>query len=955
MVDETRLDEDDVMLAPDAESGPEEGARPDDRIDDERMDEENTLKREFVRSVEEALEAGATGQLYDLVEPLHPADVADLLELFEKEDRHRLASEITDLMTSEVVAELNDYVRDEMMEALPADAVAQIAEQLDTDDAVQLIEDLAEDNQKAILAELDPEDRIAIQTALSYPEETAGRLMNREFVAVPEHVTVGDIIDFLRDGRDLPEDFFEIFVIDQRMHPVGTCQLSWILRTPRNVALGDVMKRDQTLIPATLDQEEVALMFQKYGLISAAVIDEDGRLVGQMTVDDIVHIIAEEAGEDALLMSGAGEGDINEPIRAAYSSRVRWLVANLGTALVASLIIAAFGAAIEQLVALAVLMPIVASIGGNAGTQTMAVTVRAIATNQLTRSNTRRILLRDAPAYGHVMVASIIANCLALATVLFSMQVYDRVVPAKSMPTLYILFIGVLLAIGFDFLLQRLRMEIVDVLGKRADLRMSDRVFGHALRVRTSARPRSTGTFIAQLRDLDQVRDLLTSTTVAAIADLPFFLLFLTILWFIGGVLALVPLGAAVLLVVPGILAQRRMRNYATEAMRESSLRNALLVESVQGIEDIKTLQAEDRFQQQWNHYNSVSGEAQLKLRGLTNGLTIWTRNVQNGVYAGVVFVGAPMVIAGDITTGALVAVSILGSRMMAPMAQVSQLLSRFQQARIAAQGLDEIMALPVDAPEAEQRIPLPAIAGSFALRQAAFAYGEPDAPPALTIAALDIAQGEKIGLLGRNGAGKSTLLQGLSGLMRPVAGEVLIDDLAMHQVDPADLRRDIGVLTQDSRLFHGTLRENLTLGAPQASAQAIWQALAMVGAAPFVKQLRDGLEHVVLEGGKGLSGGQVQTLLLARLLLRDPAVVLLDEPTAAMDETAERQFIQRFKPWAAERTVILATHRMRVLDLVDRVIVIDSGRIVLDQPRDAALRTMQQAKGQQAKASSAA
>ena len=395
MVDETRLDEDDVMLAPDAESGPEEGARPDDRIDDERMDEENTLKREFVRSVEEALEAGATGQLYDLVEPLHPADVADLLELFEKEDRHRLASEITDLMTSEVVAELNDYVRDEMMEALPADAVAQIAEQLDTDDAVQLIEDLAEDNQKAILAELDPEDRIAIQTALSYPEETAGRLMNREFVAVPEHVTVGDIIDFLRDGRDLPEDFFEIFVIDQRMHPVGTCQLSWILRTPRNVALGDVMKRDQPLIPATLDQEEVALMFQKYGLISAAVIDEDGRLVGQMTVDDIVHIIAEEAGEDALLMSGAGEGDINEPIRAAYSSRVRWLVANLGTALVASLIIAAFGAAIEQLVALAVLMPIVASIGGNAGTQTMAVTVRAIAMNQLTSSNTGRILWRE--------------------------------------------------------------------------------------------------------------------------------------------------------------------------------------------------------------------------------------------------------------------------------------------------------------------------------------------------------------------------------------------------------------------------------------------------------------------------------------------------------------------------------------------------------------------------------
>ena len=389
--DERPLKDDDVMLA----ETPDEGARPDDRIDDERMDEENTLKREFVQAVEDALEAGDEGEVYDLVEPLHPADVADLLELLEKDERTQLASAITDLMTSDVVAELNDYVREEMMEALPADAVAQIAEQLETDDAVQLIEDLDEEDQRAVLAELDPEDRIAIQTALSYPEETAGRLMSREFVAVPEHITVGGLIDFLRDQHDLPEDFFEVFVVDQRHHPVGTCQLSWILRTPRNIALSDVMKRDQTLVPAMLDQEEVALMFQKYGLISAAVVDEDGRLVGQMTVDDVVHIISEEAGEDALLMSGAGEGDINEPIREAYSARVRWLVANLGTALIASLIIALFGAAIEQLVALAVLMPIVASIGGNAGTQTMAVTVRAIAMNQLTRSNTGRILARE--------------------------------------------------------------------------------------------------------------------------------------------------------------------------------------------------------------------------------------------------------------------------------------------------------------------------------------------------------------------------------------------------------------------------------------------------------------------------------------------------------------------------------------------------------------------------------
>ena len=369
--------------------------RPDDRVDDERHDEENRLKPEYVRAVRLALEEDRKGEVYELVEPLHPADVADLLELFDTDERADLTIAISDLMTGEVVAELNDWVREEMMEALPADAVALIADQLETDDAVQLIEDLDATDQRAILAEMEAEGRAAIESALSYPEETAGRLMSREFVAVPEHLTVGDLIDYLRIHGTVLGDFFEVFVVDEAHHPVGTCSLSWILTTPRKIALTDVMKRDQTLIPVQMDQEEVALMFQKYGLISAAVIDEDGRLVGQMTVDDIVHIIAEEAGEDALLMSGAGEGDINEPIRAAYSSRVRWLVANLGTALVASLIIAAFGAAIEQLVALAVLMPIVASIGGNAGTQTMAVTVRAIAMNQLTSSNTGRILWRE--------------------------------------------------------------------------------------------------------------------------------------------------------------------------------------------------------------------------------------------------------------------------------------------------------------------------------------------------------------------------------------------------------------------------------------------------------------------------------------------------------------------------------------------------------------------------------
>ena len=432
-----------------AEEDAHEGGRPDDRVDDERHDEENRLKPEYLRAVRTALEEDRRGELYELVEPLHPADVADLLELLDNDQRAELTIAISDLMTSEVVAELNDWVREEMMEGMPAEAVALIAEQLETDDAVQMIEDMGADEREAVLAEMDAEDRAAIESALSYPEETAGRLMSREFVAVPEHFTVGDLIDYLRVHGTLLGDFFEVFVVDEAHHPVGTCALSWILTTPRQVALTDVMKRDQTVIPVLMDQEEVALMFQKYALISAAVIDSTGRLVGQMTVDDVVHIISEEAGEDALLMSGAGDGDINEPIREAYSARVRWLIANLGTALVASLIIAMFGAAIEQLVALAVLMPIVASIGGNAGTQTMAVTVRAIATNQLTRSNTRRILLREMRVA--VLNGMTIAVLIGLATgVIFSPMLGGVIALAMVINVVIAGLAGVLVPVIFD-------------------------------------------------------------------------------------------------------------------------------------------------------------------------------------------------------------------------------------------------------------------------------------------------------------------------------------------------------------------------------------------------------------------------------------------------------------------------------------------------------------------------
>jgi magnesium transporter len=369
--------------------------RAEDVMAQSRFNEDDQLKSEFVREVMDAVEADDVARVRALAGPLHPADVADLFEQARADRREALAAALGDLLDSDVIAELNDHVREELFDTLEPYQVANIASELETDDAVAMIEDMEEEDQRAVLRALSPDDRAAIEEALSYPEDSAGRLMQRDLIAVPEHMTIGQVIDYLRENQDLTTDFWEVFVVDPQHHPIGTAQLSWILRTPRAVPMADIMKREQTLIPIDMDQEEVALRFQKYALISAAVVDPEGRLVGMITVDDIVHVIQEEAGEDILRMSGAGDGDINEPVIESYSSRVRWLIANLMTALVASSIIRAFEGTIANMVALATLMPIVAGVGGNAGTQTMAVAVRAIATNQLTQSNTWRTIFRE--------------------------------------------------------------------------------------------------------------------------------------------------------------------------------------------------------------------------------------------------------------------------------------------------------------------------------------------------------------------------------------------------------------------------------------------------------------------------------------------------------------------------------------------------------------------------------
>jgi magnesium transporter len=410
--------------------------------------EDNRLQPGFLRAIEAALDSADEGEVRALVKPLHPADIADLFEQLGPDRRATLATALGSDLNAEVLAELNDWVRDEVVGELAPDRLAEAVAEMDTDDAVALIEELEPDEQEAVLDELSAADRVAIETALSYPEESAGRLMQRELIAVPDHWSIGQVIDFLRaDGNDVV-DFWEIFVVSPDHKPVGTMRLSWVLTSPRWLAVSDVMQRQQTLVPIDMDQEEVALRFQKYALISAAVVDRDGRLAGMITADDIVHIISEEAGEDILKLSGAGDGDIFEPVLDSYKARIRWLIANLLTAIVSASIIASFGTTIEKMVVLAALSPIVASIGGNTGNQTMAVIVRALAIGQMTTANTRRTISREAAIalLNGTTMAVLLGTGVAL---IFADPLLGGVIAAATLFNLLIAgFAGVLVPLG---------------------------------------------------------------------------------------------------------------------------------------------------------------------------------------------------------------------------------------------------------------------------------------------------------------------------------------------------------------------------------------------------------------------------------------------------------------------------------------------------------------------------
>jgi ATP-binding cassette subfamily C protein LapB len=538
-----------------------------------------------------------------------------------------------------------------------------------------------------------------------------------------------------------------------------------------------------------------------------------------------------------------------------------------------------------------------------------------------------------------ISIASILSNVLALAGILFSMQVYDRVIPAESYNTLWVLFFGVLIAALFEFLVRMARTRASDLMGKHVDLKISSFLFARAMAIRNEARPKSTGSFISQIREVDQVREMITSSTVGALADMPFVLIFMVLMAMIGGPLVWIPLVAIPLVVIPGLFIQWPLSKLSREGMRESALRSAVLVETIEGIEDIKALQAEPYFQRVWEQNHEVSAAIGIKQRMWGAMLSGWGGLIQQLSYSAMLVMGVYFVLNGDMTTGTLVACSLLSSRTIAPLMQLTMVFSRWQHAKVAMKGLDELLKKPVDMPSEDARAHCPHLLGNYKLQKVQYAYDYEQTKNVLAIDDLKIAQGERVAILGRVGAGKSTLLKLLAGQGQATQGKVLLDGVDINLIDPADVRSQVGYLSQDSRLFFGSLRQNLIIGHPHSTEQELLDALTVSGAINMLKHDASVLDQIVHEGGKGLSGGQKQMILLSRMLLRNPKIVLMDEPTSFMDEGLELQVLQNINGWIAGRTLVVVTHRPAILKIVERIIIVEEGRVIDDGPRDKILK----------------
>lgn len=543
---------------------------------------------------------------------------------------------------------------------------------------------------------------------------------------------------------------------------------------------------------------------------------------------------------------------------------------------------------------------------------------------------------RNRATYVKVAVAAAMINVFGLVTSLFTMTVYDRVVPNNATSSLIALTIGLAVVIVFDFALRTLRAYFVDIAGAEIDHEVGATVFQRLLALRLETRKGSTGALTALMRELETLRDFFASATLTAIVDVPFILITLTVTALIGGPVVFVPLAMIPLVVLIGWLTHPAMDRLSARAMSGGLLKQSVLVETVGGLEMIKSAGAGPLLAQRWSKAVDDHADSSLRQR-LVSSISVNFANSANTIsYAGVVIVGVGLIAKNELTMGGLIACSILAGRAVAPLGQIAQLLSRLTATRTSYRQLQELMATPPEGP-AHEPLRLARIEGRIEFRNVAFRY------PGANERALDgvsftINPGEHVALLGRVGSGKSTVARLILGLYPPEDGLVMIDGTDIRQFDPADLRRNIGAAMQDSVLLSGTVRENIALGRPGVDDEELVRVAQISGTHQFMGQLANGYDLRLADRGESLSGGQRQSIAIARSLAGRPPLVVFDEPSSAMDAQTEAGLLQRLGNELADRTLVLITHRPPLLQLVKRIILLDRGKVITDGPRDKVL-----------------
>ncbi|MBK7415837.1 MAG: type I secretion system permease/ATPase [Dechloromonas sp.] len=545
------------------------------------------------------------------------------------------------------------------------------------------------------------------------------------------------------------------------------------------------------------------------------------------------------------------------------------------------------------------------------------------------------------PVYRDVLAAALLINVIALAMRLFSMNVYDRVVPNRAMETLWVLALGVLLLLGIDMTLRMLRGYFIDLASARIDLELSAKIMERVLGVRMESRPAAVGAFASNLRSFETVRDFITSATVTTFIDLPFALLFVLVIGLIHWVMVIPVLIMLVLVVIYAYILQHKMHELSETTYRAGALRNATLIESLTALETIKTQGAESVMQSKWEKSVAFVSRVNNQMRFLSAAATNGAMEMQQAVNVVVIIIGVYLVADGKLTMGGMIACTMLASRAVAPLGQMVGLLMQYHNAKTSLSSLEEVMAKPVERPADASFVHRPELRGNIEFKDVGFSYPN-SSVAALKGATFKINAGDKVVIIGRIGSGKTTLQKLLLGLYQTTSGAVMIDGVDVRQLDPADLRRNIGYIAQDLTLFYGSLRDNIAIGAPYADDASIVAAAEAGGLTEFVNRHPDGFDMLIGERGDSLSGGQRQGVAAARAFLMDPPILLLDEPTSSMDFSSENAFKQRLREMAAHKTMIIVTHRNSLLELANRVIVLDDGKVVADGPRDQVIQALQ-------------